>query len=55
MIMENERTKLIETLRDQGINNQAVLDCIANIPRHLYVDESYQHRAYWNHPLPIDE
>ena len=53
--MEAERTKLIETLRDQGIKNQEVLDCIAKIPRHLYVDESYGHRAYWNRPLPIDE
>ena len=54
MIMEAERTKLIETLRDQGIKNQEVLDCIAKIPRHLYVGEFYQHRAYWNRPLPID-
>ena len=53
--MEAERTKLIETLRDQGIKNQEVLDCITKIPRHLYVDESYRHRAYWNRPLPIDE
>ena len=54
MIMEAERTKLIETLRDQGIKNQEVLDCIAKIPRHLYVGKLYQHRAYWNRPLPID-
>jgi len=53
--MEAERTKLIETLRNQGIKNQEVLDCIAKIPRHLYVDEFYRHRAYWNRPLPIDE
>ena len=53
--MEAERTNLIETLRNQGIKNQEVLDCIAKIPRHLYVDESYRHRAYWNRPLPIDE
>ena len=52
--MEAERTKLIETLRDQGIKNQEVLDCIAKMPRHLYVNEPYQHRAYWNRPLPID-
>ena len=54
MIMQDERTKLIETLRDQGIKNQEVLDCIAKIPRHLYVNELYQHRAYSNRPLPID-
>ena len=53
--MEAEITKLIETLRNQGIKNQEVLDCIAKIPRHLYVDEPYRHQAYWNRPLPIDE
>ena len=53
--MEAERTKLIETLRNQGIKNQEVLDCIAKIPRHLYVDEPYRDQAYWNRPLPIDE
>ena len=53
--MEAERTKLIETLRNQGIKNREVLDCIAKIPRHLYVDEPYRHQAYWNRPLPIDE
>ena len=52
--MEAERTNLIEALRDQGIKNQEVLDCIAKIPRHLFVNETYQHRAYCNRPLPID-
>ena len=53
--MEAERTKLIETLRDQGIKNQEVLDCISKIPRHFYVNESYRDQAYWNRPLPINE
>ena len=53
--MEAERTKLIETLRDQGIKNQEVLDCISKIPRHYYVNESYRDQAYWNRPLPINE
>ena len=52
--MEAERTKLIEILRNQGIKNQEVLDCIAKIPRHLYINETYQDRAYCNRPLPID-
>ena len=52
--MEAERTKLIEILRNQGIKNQEVLDCIAKIPRHLFINETYQDRAYCNRPLPID-
>ena len=53
--MESERAALIQVLRNQGIENLDVLECINTIPRHLYVDESYIHRAYRNRPLPIDK
>ena len=53
--MEAERKKLIETLKEQGIKNKEVLDCMDKIPRHLYVDESCRSLAYMNRPLPIDE
>ena len=53
--MKAERKKLIETLKEQGIKNKEVLDCIAKIPRHFYVDESCRSLAYMNRPLPIDE
>ena len=55
IIMESERAALIQKLRNQGIKNLDVLECINTIPRHLYVDESYVHRAYRNRPLPIDK
>jgi len=51
--MEAKRAELVEILRHQGIKNFKVLDCINKIPRHLYVDESYLHLSYRNHPLPI--
>ena len=55
IIMESERAALIQVLRNQGIKNLDVLECINTIPRHLYVDESCIHRAYRNRPLPIDK
>lgn len=47
------RTRLIEELRGQGIDDMAVLGAIAETPRHLYVPEAVRHRAYENCPLPI--
>src|SRR5690606_7192891 len=36
-----------------GIRSQAVLDVIAQTPRHLFVDEALAHRAYEDTALPI--
>lgn len=44
---------LIQFLQQQGISNQAVLDAINNIPRHLFVSEAMSHQAYANNALPI--
>jgi protein-L-isoaspartate(D-aspartate) O-methyltransferase len=40
-------------LREQGIDNQQVLDVIRRVPRHLFVDEALAHRAYEDTALPI--
>ena len=47
------RQRLIERLREQGINNLAVLDVMLNTPRHIFVDEALSHRAYEDTALPI--
>jgi protein-L-isoaspartate(D-aspartate) O-methyltransferase len=36
-----------------GIRDQRVLDAILNIPRHFFVPEALQGRAYGDHALPI--
>ncbi len=47
------RQRLVETLQDKGIRSLPVLRAIATVPRHLFVPESVQHRAYEDSALPI--
>lgn len=53
MTSQRTRNRLIERLKEQGINNNDVLQAIANTPRHLFVDEALSHRAYEDSALPI--
>ena len=50
---ERLRRQLIETIRDRGIHDLEVLRTFDLVPRHLFVPESVQHRAYEDAPLPI--
>ncbi|CAK9885840.1 MAG: Protein-L-isoaspartate O-methyltransferase [Candidatus Erwinia impunctatus] len=45
--------KLIETLRLQGINDEALLEVLATVPRERFVDEAFEHKAWDNTALPI--
>jgi protein-L-isoaspartate(D-aspartate) O-methyltransferase len=47
------RDRLVQRLREQGIENMAVLDRIRNLPRHIFVDEALASRAYEDTALPI--
>ena len=50
-----ERQRMVETqLRDRGIRDQRLLDAMATILRHEFVEARYRHQAYEDHPLPID-
>ena len=40
-------------LRDRGIRDQRLLEAMAAIPRHEFVDARYRDQAYADHPLPI--
>jgi protein-L-isoaspartate(D-aspartate) O-methyltransferase len=53
MTSARTRERLIQGLREQGIRNNAVLEQIRNVPRHLFVDEALATRAYENTALPI--
>lgn len=49
-----QRRKMIEEhLIRRGIKDLAVAEAMSRIPRHLFVQESFQHQAYGDHPLPI--
>lgn len=50
---ERRRRALIESLRDRGIEDLAVLRAFDAVPRHLFVPEAVQPRAYEDVPLPI--
>ena len=46
---------MVERLRDHyGIRDPRVLEAMAEVPRHLFVPEALQGRAYGDHALPIN-
>ena len=47
------RERLIETLRERGINDLAVLEAFSRVPRQAFLPEAVHHRAYEDGPLPI--
>jgi protein-L-isoaspartate(D-aspartate) O-methyltransferase len=53
MTSARTRDRLVQRLRDQGIHNEAVLEQIRTVPRHLFVDEALASRAYEDTALPI--
>jgi len=48
-----ERDELLEQLRREGIEDEAVLEALDSVPRHEFVPEEYRGHAYQNRPLPI--
>src|SRR3954451_4599990 len=49
------RERMVERLRGHyGISDVRVLDALRAVPRHLFVPEALQGRAYGDHALPID-
>lgn len=53
MTSQRTRMRMIERLRDQGIKDELVLTAMAEIPRHIFVDEALSSRAYDDVALPI--
>jgi len=47
------RNKLAEILVNKGINDVKVLEAIKNIPRHLFLDSSFEDHAYQDKAFPI--
>lgn len=53
MTSKRTRLRLVQRLRDGGITNEKVLSVIAEMPRHIFLDEALSHRAYEDTALPI--
>lgn len=49
------RGKLVRKLRTKGIRNEAVLDAIGKVPRHVFFDEALLGHAYEDKAFPIGE
>lgn len=53
MTSQRTRARMIERLREQGIKNETVLNAMALVPRHIFVEEAMAHRAYEDTALPL--
>ena len=47
------RNKLAELVASKGIQDKNVLGAIRSIPRHLFMDSSFEDHAYQDKPFPI--
>lgn len=49
-----EREAMVEQqIASRGVKDEAVLAALLSVPRHRFVDRSWIHQAYADHPLPI--
>lgn len=53
MTSARTRGRMIERLREQGIKDETVLAAMGSVPRHLFVDQALESRAYEDTALPI--
>lgn len=53
MTSQRTRERLVERIREKGVQDVRVLERIRNVPRHLFVDEALASRAYEDTALPI--
>jgi protein-L-isoaspartate(D-aspartate) O-methyltransferase len=47
------RNQLVTVLQQKGISNKSVLEAIKKIPRHLFLDSSFEDYAYQDKAFPI--
>lgn len=47
------RRKLIELLREKGISDEAVLEAMNRVPRHLFLTSAFEDHAYEDKAFPI--
>ncbi|MCP5269423.1 MAG: protein-L-isoaspartate(D-aspartate) O-methyltransferase [Zoogloeaceae bacterium] len=53
MTSQRTRARMIERLREKGVNDEAVLAAMASVARHVFVEEALAHRAYEDTALPL--
>ncbi len=50
---KGQRNQLADLLAEKGISNKAVLDAVRAVPRHLFMESSFEQYAYQDNPFPI--
>ena len=50
---QGQRKQLVDQLKDKGINDTKVLDAIATVPRHLFMDSALEDYSYLDKAFPI--
>lgn len=50
---KGKRQQLAKVVADKGIKDEKVLDAIRKIPRHLFMDSSFEDHAYQDKAFPI--
>ncbi|MDR6300304.1 protein-L-isoaspartate(D-aspartate) O-methyltransferase [Mesonia maritima] len=50
---QGKRKQLVETIKEKGITDEKVLAAIGKIPRHLFMDSSFEDHAYQDKAFPI--
>lgn len=50
---QGKRKLLVEKLKEKGIEDNAVMNAILQIPRHLFLDSSFEDHAYQDKAFPI--
>jgi protein-L-isoaspartate(D-aspartate) O-methyltransferase len=50
---QGNRRKLVDVLREKGIKDEAVLQAIGRVPRHLFLNSAFETHAYDDRPFSI--
>ena len=53
MTSQRTRLRMVERLRTQGIRDEVVLTAMAEVPRHVFIEEALASRAYDDVSLPL--
>ena len=53
MTSQRTRARMVDRLRQKGIANEKVLQAMAAVPRHIFVEEALASRAYEDTALPL--
>ncbi len=53
MTSQRTRMRMVTRLREQGIVDEAVLNVMNEVPRHIFVEDALASRVYEDHALPL--